>query len=279
MRAIYGKNFKEIAQKHLFGDFSAWAVNTSFVLVDDVTGHDNRELYDTLKTMSTRKELEVNIKFVPQYFIRDCMNFLFTSNRPDAFYLEDKDRRFFIHHATAEPLSDEFYRSYIKALELDLINDGREHECRMEFASAVYDYLLRVDLTGFNPGAPARMTQAKQTMIENVKSDLGLWVSQLRDNPEEVLRTGKARIEGDLFTSTEILNIYRAQTSDMKSSGRMMGVELVMAGIPAFKNKQVLQTSKGRQKYYIVRNTAKWAKATTAAAVAHIDNLYKLGGR
>ena len=70
------------------------------------------------------------------------------------------------------------------------------------------------------------------------------------------------------------------RAASRRAGKRAVHIEKNRAGaFHAFKNKQVLQTSKGRQKYYIVRNTAKWAKATTAAAVAHIDNLYKLGGR
>ena len=277
LKELYGKTFGEINQQKLLGDFTEWAVDKSLVLVDDVTGHDSRELYDALKPLSTRKEIIINIKYVPSYPVRDCLNYLFTSNRPDAFYLEDKDRRFFIHHVTSEPLPDAFYKEYTKALEMDLDHQGLAHEKKRIFASAVFAYLLSYDLTDFNPGAAARMTQAKQAMTEIVMSDMRLWVMRLREEPEQVLKVGKIRMGGDLFKSGELMKLYLSQDPGAKTSARAFGGALVSAGVPAFKHGQPLDTSKGKGRYYIVRNEEKWLKATTGQAIAHINALYKKG--
>ena len=278
LKAIYGKNFVEINQSRLLGDFTEWAVDKSLVLVDDVTGHDSRELYDALKPLSTRKEITINIKYIPSYAIRDCLNYIFTSNRDDAFYLEDKDRRFFIHRIIAPPLEDEFYAKYIKALEYDLDQTGRGNEKKYAFASAVFACLMNYDLTGFNPGAAARMTTAKQLMIQTVKSELGLWVMRLRDEPEQVLKIGQMPIQGDLFTNGELLKLYLAQHDGAKAAPRTLGSELGLAGVPTFKNSQPIITSTGSQRYYVVRNVKKWEKATTGQAVEHVNARYKKGG-
>ena len=274
MREIYGKNFSEITQEALNGSFTGWAANKNFVLVDDVTGHDSKELYDKLKSMATRKEIPINLKYVPEYSIRDCLNFVFTSNRPDAFYLEDKDRRFFVHRVTVGPLESEFYARYDAAIEAKL----DENEKRRSFASAVFHALLQVDLSDFNPNAPARMTQAKALMTESVKTDLELWVAALRDDAESVLRHGNVRIEGDMFTNAELLSIYEITHANSKVTQRSLGVALVSSGIPTFRNKQPIMTTKGNGRYYVVRNHEKWLNAATHAAIAHINGLYKQGG-
>ena len=56
---------------------------------DDVTGSDKRADADFLKKLITQKELRVNVKYLPAYTVKDCINYFFTANHPDSFFLED----------------------------------------------------------------------------------------------------------------------------------------------------------------------------------------------
>lgn len=261
MGRIYGENFTEIKQADLHKDFNSWAEGRQFVLGDDVSGSDKRGDADMLKKLITQRELRVNIKFLPEYVIRDCINFYWTSNQPDAFFLEDEDRRFFILEVIARALAEEFYMDY----DIWLDSGGAE---------AVFAYLLTVDLSDFNPNAPAFRTQAKVRMTEDSRSDLGSWVRSLIEDPDTVLKTGHLPLNSDLFTLPQLLSLY-----DPENKGRVtangIGRELRRAGVPQARQGMPVRTEHGVQRFFALRNGERWANATPEEINDHLSNLVK----
>ena len=245
---IYGRNFTEISQADLHSSFNEWAEAKQFVLGDDVTGSNRRQDADMLKKLITQQELRVNMKFVPTYVVPDCINYLFTSNHPDAFFLEDDDRRYFIHETEVGPKDEKFYTDYAKWLN----GDG---------PTALFHYLLNLKLGKFNPAAPAMKTAAKARMIADVKSDLGSWVARMLEDPDGVLVVGEANVESDLFTNRQLLALYDPMTKT-KCTANGMGRELRKAGVLQALNGNPIQGPDGRDRYYIVRNPEKWVGAS-----------------
>jgi hypothetical protein len=239
MFKIYGENSTEIQDKDLAASFNEWAENKQFVMGDEITGGDKRTSADRMKSMITQKQLRLNVKYIPSYAIPDCINYLFTSNHPDAFFLEDRDRRFFIHEVKGKPLGGEFYGNYYKWL-----NGSGAH--------ALFHYLLSLDLSDFNPQAPAFMTSSKQEMIDNGKSDLGSWVGMLRDTPEVVLRLGDRVLEYSLWTTAELLALY-----DVRQQGKVtqngMARELARAGFEKVYKGMPCPTPMGPQRLWLIR--------------------------
>ncbi len=258
MGRIYGKNYVEITQADLHASFNEWAEAKQFVLGDDVTGSNKRQDADLLKKLITQKEMRVNVKYVPSYTVPDCINYLFTSNHPDAFFLEDDDRRFFIHEVQVGPLSDEFYQSYIAWL------DGPG-------AAALFAHLLALPLKGFNPAAAALKTQARDRLISDVQSDLGTWVRELRANPDQVLKVGSVVVPHDLFTARELLNFYDP-AGQGKVTANGLGRELRRAGLMQVAGGLPIRLSSGDQgRYHAVRNVDRWLKASVADCVKHLE--------
>jgi hypothetical protein len=253
---IYGRNFTEINRADLHASFNDWAENKQFVLGDDVMGSNRRTDADLLKKMITQKELRLNPKYVPSFVVPDCINFFFTSNHPDAFFLEDDDRRFFVHEVTVDPLPEEFYAAY----DLWLAADG---------PAAIFAYLKARKLRGFNPNAPALRTAAKARMIADVKSDLGGWVERLRLDSDAVLRIGSIRLESDLFTNAQLLALYDP-TGETRTTANGIGRELKRAGFVQVLAGRPVRTNEGLNRFYAIRNAAKWATASAAAIVAHV---------
>jgi len=239
MFRIYGKNSAEITDKELGSGFNEWAENKQFILGDEITGGDKRHSADRMKSMITQKQLRLNVKFVPSYVVPDCINYFFTSNHPDAFFLEDTDRRFFIHEVKGSPYGSEFYDEYFKWLD----GSGK---------NKLFHYLLSVDLTGFNPAAPAPMTASKRDMIDNGRSDIGTWAATLRDYPEAVLRVGERELHYKLWTTTDLHNLY-----DGEGKGRTtvngMARELSRAGFEKVYRGGPVQTDAGPQKLWLIR--------------------------
>ncbi len=254
---IYGKNFVEITQQDLHGSFNEWAEAKQFVLGDDVTGSNKRQEGDVLKKLITQREIRVNGKYVPTYVVPDCINYYFTSNHPDAFFLEDDDRRFFIHEVSTPPLPEIFYAEY----DLWLDTGG---------SSAVFDYLMKLDVSDFNPAATALRTSAKERMIADGQSDLGAWVRMLCKNPDHLLRVGDISLCKDLYTNKELLNLYDP-SGRTGTTANGLGRELRRAGVKQIRDGQTIKLPDGSQdRYYVVRDCAKWQNAQPAAIVAHL---------
>lgn len=245
---IYGQNFEEIKQTDLHANFNEWAEAKQFVLGDDVTGSNKRQDADILKKLITQKSIRINTKYVASYTVTDCINYLFTSNQPDAFFLEDDDRRFFIHEVVVQPMAEEVYVEY----DLWLETGG---------AAAVFDYLLKLDLGDFNPAAHAFKTVARERMILDVKSDLGGWVHQLVAMPDALLRIGDMPLTADLYTNKQLLAVYDP-TGKTGTTANGLGRELRRAGVPQACGGQPVRTEHGQDRYYILRNVDKWHRAT-----------------
>lgn len=264
MGRIYGKSFTEITQGDLHGGFNEWAENKQFILGDDVTGTNKRADADMLKKLITQREMRINIKFVPSYTVPDCVNYFFTSNQPDAFFLEDDDRRFFIHEVLEGPLPQQFYTDYAGHPDAPgWLDKGG--------AAALFHWLLKRDLSKFNPAAPALRTAAKERMVADAKSDLGTWVRALLDNPGQYLQAGGVVSKRDLWTSAELLDLYDPQRKTGTTSNGLAR-ELRRAGLqPVCHGAPVRLRDDTQARYYAVRNVKQWSRADYGECALHID--------
>lgn len=265
---IYGKNAVEIKDQDLRGSFNEWAENKQFIYGDEVTGNDGfvkRADADRLKGMITQATLRVNAKYVPSYTVPDCCNYYFTSNHPDAFFLEDNDRRYFIHEVNQEPAAQKLYDEY----DAWLHGDGGG-------PAALFHHLLGLDLSGFHPKAPALVTRSKRAMILDNKSDLGLWVAGLKEDPAGTLRPlgDVVSRNAELLTATQLL---RAHDPEMAGKVKVNGLsrELKRAGfVQVNKGIPVRTQSAGLQRLYPIRNKDKWLAATAKEMATHFDSLF-----
>lgn len=263
---VYGENFTAIKQRHLQESHNEWAENKQFVLGDDVTGTDKREIADELKTLITQSKIRLNPKYVPSFTLPDVINYGFTSNQPDAFFMEDDDRRFFIWEVVAAPKDEDWYVDY----KLWLDTGG---------AAAVFDYLLKLDLGAFNPAGRAYETQAKQAMIADARSDLGSWCHQLLTDPDSVLRVGSVTVRRELMSNKELLQFYDPH-GRTRTTANGLGRELKRAGFVQVNKGLPVKTSHGQDRYYAVRRGEMWAEATHSQLVKHLEAEFKasLGG-
>lgn len=244
---IYGENYKEIEDEDL--EESYWAENKQFILGDEITGKDNRQYMNKLKRLITKPTIDINIKFVPQYSLPNAMNFLFTSQHGDSFFLEDKDRRFLVIEVVGDPLPDEFYAEYDKWYK----GDG---------ASCLMQWLMERKISkDFNPASPPPRTYAKERMIAATKGDAGAWVHELKEFPDQILYIGDMRHTRDLFSSRELLAMYERTTPNSRVTAVGLGRQLSAAGFPQINNGQPLLGPTGKmERFFAVRNVEEWRK-------------------
>jgi hypothetical protein len=161
--SIYGDNFYELSPNDLLGQVNEWYVQRQFILINEIVSTGRRKEADHLKALITRQYATINRKYQPTYTVRDCVNYLITSNHPDAVQLDDGDRRFFVHKVNGR-------------LDAQLAEEVGRWKDTAEGRAALLHHFLNVDLAGFNPRAAAPVTQAKRDMIEESRTDLQLFI-------------------------------------------------------------------------------------------------------
>lgn len=244
---IYGENFKEIDDDDL--EETYWAENKQFILGDEITGKDNRQYMNKLKRLITKDAVNINIKFVPQYELPNRMNFMFTSNHGDSFFLEDKDRRFLIIEVQGDPLPDKFYDDYDKWYK----GDGAAHLMQWLMDRKISPH--------FNPNAHAPRTYAKERMIAATKGDAGAWVYELKSFPDQILKFGDMVHTRDLFTSKELLDMYERDHPNSRVTAVGLGRQLSAAGFHQVYKGQPLEGPDGKMgRFFAVRNIDKWRR-------------------
>jgi len=253
---IYGVNYKEIKQEDLHSDYNAWAKEKQFVLGDEITSSDKRREKDHLNHLITRERITVNIKYQPHYEINDCINYMFTSQHPDAIFLDPHDRRVCVHHAPEQKVPES-----IRAPLDELYKSG-------EGPAALMHYLLHeVDVSRFNPAAEPPLSAAKESMITLTASDLDNFAHMLKADPSSVLRYDGVAIDRSHFTSAELVGLYDPEDK-FRTSRTAMSRALSRAGFEQF----IVLTKTGSRRLWVVRDIERWRNARHTDRVADYDS-------
>lgn len=262
LKAIYGTNGVEIKNKHLKKDFNAWQIDKQFVILDEITGGDKRVDADYIKGLITQPEIHVNQKYIPEYTIDDVINYIANSNHPDAFFIEDHERRFFVHEVVGKPAEQHHYDK----LDVWLHGDG---------PAALFDYLLKLNLTGFNPKGHAPVTRAARAMAMAGKSDIAYWCVRLAEDTAGVLAIlGEAAAKDcDTFTAGQLLKAY-----DPEGRGRVtpsgMARELRRAGFVQLNGDVPIRTATGIHRLWAIRNGTSWIGRPLTKVAEHFNQFF-----
>lgn len=243
MRRIYGSNFRSVSNADLASQYNDWVCGSQFIIGDELVVDGRRSVADNLKNIITRERVVVNRKYQAQFEITDCVNYYFTSNHANAFFIEDADRRYFVHEVPSEPLPRAFYEEYLRWLD------------REGGAAALFDALLRTDTGAFDPRAPAPVTSSKREMVAAGRSDLADWCALLRDDPDRALRAASGGLSGAncLYTTAELLLAYDPERRT-GTTAPTMSRELYAAGIPRVASgSNHCYVAGARQRLYVVR--------------------------
>ena len=251
---IYGDNSTEISDLDLYSTHNEWAEHKQFVMGDEITsgGDNKRNSADRMKSMITQKQLRLNPKYISSYTVPDCINYYFTSNHPDSFFISDNDRRYFVHEVRGVPLARAFYINYF-----DWLKRGG--------AAALFYYFLNLDMAGFDPAGKAPSTNSKLDMIDSGRSDVASWVATLREDPDRVLQVGGKPLPYSLWTTTELHGLFDPQ-KETRVTANGLARELRRADFhKAFDGQGVLTALGGQQRLWAIRNIDKLLPLNGAA--------------
>lgn len=161
---IYGRYGALVGQDELEDKFNDWRSCKQFVVGDEVSSR--AELVhnkNRLKALITSPTVQINPKNLPRREEKNHINIVFLSNELQPLALDNSDRRYLVVYT---PRAHDF--SFYKRLGEWRANGGVE---------AFYHHLLHYPLDGFDPQAPAPMTEAKTALIGlNRKSPEQFWL-------------------------------------------------------------------------------------------------------
>lgn len=266
MQRIYGRNYASINNADLEGTYNSWAAEHQFVVGNEISlSGSKRTMADNMKDIITRTHVTINQKYRAHYTVRDLNNFYFTSNHPDAFFLEDHDRRFFVQEAAMHrAMPDDYYTRYVNWLD----NQGG--------AARLFHYFLHeVDCSTFNPKAKAPDTPSKLQMIMDGKSDLADWVLRIRAEPDLLLIRPH-----DLWTNQDLLKLYDPeQTKRVTANG--LSREMKAAGFRYVAHGNNTGLVDGvRSRFWALRNSDKYRRMGPAQiATAYAEERLKYDKR
>jgi len=164
MIAIYGRYGATVGQDELEDRFNQWRSAKLFICGDEVcTKLDLVQNKNRLKSLVTSDKVLINAKNQPRREEANHINLMFLGNEILVLALDNSDRRYLVI-ATPSAKDFDYYKQLIAWRE-----DGG--------VEAWYDYLLKYPLDGFEPGAPAPRTKAKDELIDlNRKTAESFWL-------------------------------------------------------------------------------------------------------
>lgn len=259
--SMYGDNYKLVDDTQIHnGNFNSWAVNKQFVLGDEISGKDKRAESDKIKNLITRPEITLNEKFQPTYTVPDCINYLFTSNHPDALNIEPDDRRMFVYRI-----------KYGKGITL-----AQGIKLEKFIAGKGKNYLLNYFINehkiakGFDHRARPPMTEAKEDLIEHSLTEIERFLYDIKRSPDTTLTTaGGEPLKGDLFTTSDMVKLFESKHPKAYSTTAAMGKALNKM----FNHSEKMSTTtlRGQQFLRALRNVDKWRKASPKERQLHYD--------
>jgi hypothetical protein len=210
VRRLVGEQNSRVAQtKDLKSSFDGWLMGKLVVQVDEVYEAGNWDLANKLKPLITEPTVSANIKYGPQLEIENYARFLMFSNHTAPLNIEDGDRRYFVFNSKAQPREDGYY---------DRLYGYIDTEAAM---NALYTFLMRRDLSGFNPYRRPPMTEAKQQIIAESEHPLHTYII-------EAVASGHFHTElGEEFSFDElqrrlVKDGYGTQAKNSKEVGTAM---------------------------------------------------------
>lgn len=242
------RHFKVVGNEVFSDQFTEWQSQKVFVIADEVSSADKRSTADRIKGWITATENNINVKNTSKFSEKNLIKYVFLSNHPDAVYLNNKDRRFFVAEGPDKKLPEEIRKSFV-----DWIKAGGK--------AALLDHLLNLDIGSFDPTAPAPMSQSKLSMLDSNKSDLEQWV-------ENALLKAEGK-QHDLISTEDLAAHYNSGTHPTKCSGKTVATILKRVGYKKLTKKAKFDNGTRKGLYTIAKQFENYNQMSETEIARH----------
>lgn len=232
----------------LDGKFNGRLSRKVFAVVNEIREGGGSNVYrhaDRLRTLLTDEWRRINPKFGREYDEFNAVRWLMFSNHESALPLDRFDRRVYAIANPEDPRSQDYYgRLYAMA------GDGR-------FIASVREALRVRDISKFNPGMHAPLTETKMKVIAASMSDAELEMQDIAENyPGDCITSG--RLSYSVFGA-------ESQGNDRKALRHIAP----RAGSRKYRERVRIH---GVKNYvWILRNHLTWLSATPYAVLKEVE--------
>lgn len=231
-----------VAQEVFSDQFTEWQHLKLIAIADEVSSSNSRAVADRIKGWVTATQNRINEKGVAKFQEPNLTTYVFLSNHPDAVFLDDTDRRFWVTECAKQRPSNYLIENFVNWRD----KGGKAY---------LLHYFLNRDTKAFNPREPAPMTHAKSEMIEDNKSDLERWLDRTLSAQNIAALFGR-----ELASVEELTERYRHDTKREVSSKAVNGV-LRKARVTRL-DKQARRQDGTRPRVYALANAALYEQMT-----------------
>lgn len=258
LHAIYGANAVIVDTDALKSTFTSLYAQRQFVHADELVRCRGEEdmVSQRVKYLVTQEYLKVNQKNEPEYTVENHVNLAITSNYWDCIKLDQDDRRACVVRwgpgAVDQRGNQSYWKNYVRWAESET------------GAAALYEYLLGLDISWFDPAAWAPPTEWKEEVKAATMSPMEQWVADLYASPEDALPlTGKDKA---VWTAKELAVLYYGESEAELSPGKAksMANALRNAGFQQAHGGKLIKrpsTSTPERWWVIQRRDAVWGSA------------------
>lgn len=225
---IYGANGISLGKEQIASSFNSVYAKKQFINLDELHGGNDRDalhVSNKIKRLTTDPKLTVNTKGQPEYEVDNHVNLVTTSNYADSLKLDEGDRRAcVVQFGTRDTVirDKSVWDAYWQWVE-----DGG--------AEALFDYLLEVDMTGFDPHGHAPMTEWKEVVTDATRGAMEKWVRELWEDPARVLPPMIA--QQGVLTPEQLASAYVGDDQGKNTPGlrNALGIRMQDAGFKSTK--------------------------------------------
>jgi hypothetical protein len=242
MQRLFGDaNVRSIGGEALLNRFKADLVNIQVACVEEANFGTRYEVANNLKTWFSEDDMPVEEKGVPIYRGRTPRGIIILSNYSAPLVIERADRRYFICRTTDTVQPPAYFDALYRAISDDAT------------VGAFKQWLLGLDLSGFNPKAEPPRTAARE---EAERDSLPPIAQELMEELDE----GSLLFRHDLFEKRDVERFLETRTN-LRTSVTKQKVKEALAKIGARKIGRVRTgTAVGQQhNLWAIRNHEHWA--------------------
>jgi putative DNA primase/helicase len=262
MSKIYGDAFKKISQRRIENQFTDWARNRLFVVIEEISASsDIWHIKGEFKDMVTSDTFDINDKNEKWVEQRNMINFVLLSNEQMPIPLENGDRRHLVVYTPPKP-SD----AYISGL-VSVIEDEIPH---------FYAFLMDRDLSNFHRHKRPPMTTSKQRLINISLPSEAVFINEWIDGQIEY--NGQA-IPFCPCLGTDLYSVYSAwakrhNIARPRDIAKFIGYISSLPGWEAGKAQPTYDTLNSAEK----KNRKMVVPSDEAIQKAELSNLQSKGG-
>lgn len=243
-------NCSVIETNELKSEYSDFVEDKLFVMIEELMALGRRDVLNSLKPKITQLIIPLRKKYANKRDIPNTVNFIAFTNYFDALPLDYDDRRYFVVGTDAEKREDAYY---------DQLWGWTEKNY-----GVILNWLLKRDLSKFNPNSKPPMTAAKREMTQSsrpvVEAEIARMIAE-RELPFDLDLVEIKRVVRILSDYMREANLSSVQKGLKANGAKNLG-----------QKKALIQGREQKVSLWVVRDVAKWvAKPNAAIARAYLE--------